>query len=176
MDSDVVVIKHLQSKSFRLPTWSVCFGLSVGLPGGCNWGNRLGCIESVCGLSHGLWVFPGGAEWPAVSCKRHSGQNQRPEPEESDSTARPGGDTTVSRITFSVILLYYIILVFATVLNFVLMLFCCCSPQQERQNSSHLHPLTEMTKSLLKNITNTYLMLEDVKRVSFKPFPLPRNS
>lgn len=80
-----------------------------------------------------------------------------------------------------VILLYYIILVFATVLNFVLlhsflMQLCCCPPQQERQNSSRLHPLTEMTKSLLKNVTNTYLMLEDVKRVRFTPFPLPRNS
>lgn len=33
-----------------------------------------------------------------------------------------------------------------------------------------------MTKSLLKNVTNTYLMLEDVKKVRFKPFPLPQNS
>lgn len=34
----------------------------------------------------------------------------------------------------------------------------------ERQNSSRLRPLTQMTKSLLKNVTNTYLMLEDVKK------------
>lgn len=27
-----------------------------------------------------------------------------------------------------------------------------------------------MTKSLLKNLTNTYLMLEDAKKVRFKPF------
>lgn len=54
--------------------------------------------------------------------------------------------------------------------------FCCRPPQLERQNSSRLRPLTQMTKSLLKNVTNTYLMLEDVKKVRFKPFPLPQNS
>lgn len=49
--------------------------------------------------------------------------------------------------------------------------FSCYPSQLENQNNSRLHHQIEITKALLKNVTNTFLMLQDVKKVSFAPFP-----